>query len=165
VKRLILVLALLPWPALADAVVDQYRGPVDACYAQANRSENLDACYGLLTAACVNAAPQGETTLGMSQCLQAELAYWDEWLNREYGVTMAQMRERDTYHRANSPQYAVGEDLLRAAQRAWVVFRDADCQSRHSVWAEGSIGQIIYPSCLAERTFERVQDLIRLREN
>lgn len=165
-KRLLFAFAVLSSPALADnPLVDQFRAPVDACYAQAHRADDLETCYGRLNSDCVNAMPDGGTTLDVSQCLQAETVYWDERLNLEYSVTMGRVRESDAYHRTNSPQYAVGEDRLRTAQRAWIAFRDADCQSRLSRWAGGSIGQIIYPGCLAERTFERVQDLIRLREN
>lgn len=164
--RLFFILAFLPSAALAEnPLVDRYRASSDTCYAQVHRADDLETCKDLLLADCVNSQPQGETTMGMSQCLQAAAAYWDEWLNREYDVTMARMRESDDYHRANSPQYAVGEERLRTAQRAWIAFRDADCQSRLSVYAEGSLGRIVYPGCLSERTFERVQDLIQLREN
>lgn len=164
--RYLLLLAFLPLPVLADAaLIDRYRAPVDACYAQAQTADDLEPCKGRLSADCINDLPNGGTTLDIAQCLHAEHAYWDEWLNREYAVAINLMRETDQFHRDTSPRHAVGEERLRAAQRAWIAFRDADCLSRLSIWAGGSFRNIVYPGCLSERTFERVQDLIRLREH
>jgi len=163
-----LLLALLLFPVAAAAQspsADDYRASLDTCYAQAERADDLDACRSLLSDACIAGEPQGQTTRGMSMCLQAEYRVWDEWLNIEYRATMARLRTIDEFDRETNPEYAVRAARLRDAQRAWIVFRDADCAVDYALWGNGSLRLIAGPSCLAGRTFDRVKDLIQLREN
>jgi uncharacterized protein YecT (DUF1311 family) len=47
---------------------------------------------------------------------------------------------------------------LRAAQRAWLAFRDADCASRQDEdW--GTLSRITANACVLRRTVERTIDL------
>jgi len=163
----ILILALLLFPATVVAQspsADDYRATLDSCYAQAERADDLDACRSLLSDACIAGEPQGQTTRGTSMCLQAEFQVWDERLNIEYRATMARLRSIDDFDRTTSPEFAVRAERLRDAQRAWIVFRDADCAVEYALWSNGSLRLIAGPSCLAQRTFERLKTLINLRE-
>ena len=164
-KALPFILVLVSTPADAQSpLVETYRAPPDACVARAERSAEFDACRSLLSDACMAGEPQGQTTTGMAMCLQAELLFWDERLNAEYRATVANLRRIDESDRAYNPEYAVREERLRDAQRAWIVFRDADCAVDHALHGGGSMRSIMAPSCLARRTFDRVKDLIHLRE-
>jgi len=164
-KRLLLLIALLaaPMPALAGpTLAERYGAPVDACYRhQRDSRQALEPCQGILTQACIASEPQGETTLGMSLCTQAEYRYWDRWLNVEYQATRAHFRDLD---QAGLPENAVRVDRLRSAQRAWIAFRDADCDLAFAIWGGGTIRQIMGPQCQAQRTFQRVKELIQMQE-
>jgi len=152
-------------PAVAQTdLISHYRPATDACVQVAEGSQGLEACHPLLSTACMEQEPGGQTTQGMAMCIQAEWRLWDEYLNAEYAETMDLMRSLDASDRETLPEYAVRADQLRAAQRAWIAFRDADCAMRHAFWGSGSMRAITGTSCMSERTFQRVQDLIHFRE-
>lgn len=164
-KRL-LALLLLPLPALAetapqDVLTARYRAQTDACTQAAERPSLIEPCYDLLTAACIAGEADGQTTQGMAQCIQAEHRYWDEALNREYQAVRADLVRSDA---ADQPEYAHRADRLRDAQRAWIAFRDAQCALDYSLWGNGSMRLLSGASCQARRTFDRVRDLIALRD-
>jgi len=162
---LVLLLAFLPLPAAAeDSLLARFRAPVDACYNAAQSTDDMAACNGLLSISCMEREEYGQSTHGMASCMRAEMQFWDEWLNHEYRATMAHLREVDAADRAMSPETAIRADRLRTAQRAWIAFRDADCAVTYALWGNGSMRLIMGPSCLSERTYERVLDLIQLRE-
>jgi uncharacterized protein YecT (DUF1311 family) len=158
-----LALALAAPAAADDALLAAYRGPADACWARAEGDlARAEACNGVLSEACMEGEPGGMSNTGMSQCLYAEAAFWDEKLNQEWARVMALVAEADTADRAIDPGYAVREDKLRAAQRAWIAFRDAQCGFDYSIHGGGSMRLLYYPSCLSDMTYARVRDLLGL---
>ena len=97
---------------------------------------------------CANPA----TTADMITCGGRDLDAADRELNQVYDETMGLVRKRA----ADWPE-AAGN--LRAAQRAWVVFRDANC-----TWVagamEGGTGQpVLEISCRSEMTRARTKEL------
>ncbi|MEC4803278.1 MAG: lysozyme inhibitor LprI family protein [Jaaginema sp. PMC 1079.18] len=48
---------------------------------------------------------------------------------------------------------------LISAQKAWITFRDADCEYSQRRYDGGSIMPMIYSSCIADRTRQRTQEL------
>ena len=48
---------------------------------------------------------------------------------------------------------------LRAAQRAWVTFRDAQCRFETAAWEGGSARAMINAACLSVMTVERTKQL------
>jgi uncharacterized protein YecT (DUF1311 family) len=58
-------------------------------------------------------SPDGMTTQGMVECIGTAYEAWDKALNEAYRSLMASL----------SPEEA---ELLRAAQREWIKFRDAE---------------------------------------
>jgi uncharacterized protein YecT (DUF1311 family) len=119
----------------------------------------------MLADACMEQEEGGYSTQGMAICMQAEARFWDEWLNTEYRRLVAILRAADEAEAAIAPEYAVREERLRAAQRAWIAFRDAECALEYAQWGMGSMRLLSGASCLSTMTFQRVTDLIRLREN
>ena len=57
--------------------------------------------------------------------------------------------------------YAAIRRGLVEAQRAWLAFRDADCQARLKLYEAGSIRGAVYLGCLTERTDQRTKELRR----
>jgi uncharacterized protein YecT (DUF1311 family) len=54
------------------------------------------------------------------------------------------------------------EDDLRAAQRAWIAFRDAACGVEAAVYAGGSLAPLVHATCMTRLTKARSADLVLL---
>ena len=87
---------------------------------------------------CGNAGPQ----MAMNQCTANQYAVADQKLNKTYQAVLK---------RAESPQ----RELLKKAQLAWVVSRDADCELLSSRNELGSVRPMIHNLCLTDKTNER----------
>lgn len=77
-------------------------------------------------------------------CVQARTAHWDRELNRAYRQLMARL----------VPQQ---QDRLRAAQRLWIQYRDANCGFYAA--GEGSIASVEAAECLRVMTQRRYDEL------
>lgn len=141
-----LALALMAAPAFAqEPQVDP--ATVRACFDDA-RGTTPD-CIGEAAAAC-QAQPGGETTLGISACLQGEAQAWDDLLNAQYKGVRARLLEQGGTDLA---------DQLLDAQRAWIAFREADCSLVYAIWAEGSIRTVMASDCYLHKTAQRALEL------
>ena len=106
---------------------------------------------------CATAVSQPD----INACAYAELARADDLLNGQWRLTLAAVRERsrDDPPAANS---TTAEVRLVAAQRAWLAFRDAHCDSV----AYGEMGaQLDYTvniHCRAELTRLRTAQLAEI---
>lgn len=89
--------------------------------------------------------PEGRTQLDMNNCAAAELARADTLLNENYRELL----------RFVGPERAA---LLREAQRAWIRFRDAECEFQASAVAGGSMQPMVHALCLAELTEKRAAE-------
>lgn len=144
----ITALALAPLTAAAqeDAWVDAPY--IRACFAGTPTGQTAPECLRAAADAC-SGKPGWSTTLGISQCLQAETAVWDALLNEQYQARMAALANLD----AGLP------DQLRTAQRAWIAFRDADCGLAYAIWLDGSMRTVAAASCHLKKTAERALEL------
>jgi uncharacterized protein YecT (DUF1311 family) len=86
------------------------------------------------------------TQIDLTQCAQQEHAFWDDILNNAYQQVIARSD-------------AVQEENLRAAQRAWITFRDLTCEMESAVYEGGSIQPMIRLGCLSRLTERRARDL------
>ncbi|MDO8323018.1 MAG: lysozyme inhibitor LprI family protein [Phenylobacterium sp.] len=104
--------------------------------AQAAPKSALDRCL---------ASEAGATTIGQIQCIGDELKVQDARLNANYAKAMKDL----------TPEQ---KDKLRAAQRAWLAFQDADCRS---LWddAWGTMSRVTANMCALDRTIERADEL------
>ena len=68
---------------------------VETCVAQTPRGELAPECIGAASRQCQQ-SPDGEATLGITDCLMAEHAVWDAALNREYKTVRAMLADDDT---------------------------------------------------------------------
>ncbi len=155
------------WPGVSTAsedLVQRYRAVLDQCYGDAGDGAARAACIGVMADACISREPGGESTQGTSQCLYGESEVWDELLNAEYRQTMAWAKEMDRDEAEYFPEYAVRADRLRAAQRAWIAFRDAECGLEYAVWGAGSMRHIAGADCIMRQTAERAIELRAKRE-
>ena len=95
------------------------------------------------TAQDADPCPDAHTQLDMNVCADAQYKKADAELNRAYQQLV----------RASG-----GSDAkLKAAQLAWLKFRDAECDYEASTYEGGSMMPMVYSFCLAEVTRERTK--------
>ncbi|MBN8293878.1 DUF1311 domain-containing protein [Rhodobacter sp. NTK016B] len=153
----VLATLALGGPAQAEAPYDSYMGRVSDCVVSAASLEDARACIGIGTQACMEGAPDGQTTVGMMQCAQAEAAAWDVLLNAEYQRARDVARQGDTAE--TQPEFQRAAETLLEAQRAWIAYRDANCAMEYAQWGSGSMRMTAGSSCLLDMTAERTLDL------
>ena len=83
-------------------------------------------------------------TFQMVECLKAKTAQWDKRLNAAYQKALLD---------AGSAQ----RDPLRAAQRLWVQYRDANCL--YYGMGEGTIARLDAGECMRSMTEARAKEL------
>ncbi|MGI9395020.1 MAG: lysozyme inhibitor LprI family protein [Boseongicola sp.] len=154
-------------PNLAAATeheVEEFGGFLEQCLDEADGAEAKAQCIGAMSQVCMDEQDGGHTTLGMSSCLAAEGLVWDQFLNAEYKVTMDWSKAADEDEAESFPDYANRAKNLRAAQRAWIAFRDAECALEYAQWGSGSMRTIAAADCLMQMTAERSIELLQMRE-
>jgi uncharacterized protein YecT (DUF1311 family) len=131
------------------------RAFIASCLAKHTDSASArKACVGVDLGACLGLedAPKSIKTNGFGHprdCAAIERQIWDGWLNRWYGEALKKI-----------PAPAV--DKLKAAQRAWIAWRDAGCavdsavDSALHLWPLGDDNE---ETCLMEETASRALDL------
>ncbi|EYD74001.1 hypothetical protein Rumeso_04443 [Rubellimicrobium mesophilum DSM 19309] len=93
------------------------------------------------------------TQLDLNRCSAEAYEAADEELSRAYGAAVAAARQFDS-----SPG-GRAEATLRAAQRAWIAYRDASCEAEAALWDGGSGQPMIRAGCLGRLTALRTDDL------
>ncbi|OAN84544.1 hypothetical protein A8B78_06705 [Jannaschia sp. EhC01] len=92
------------------------------------------------------------TQSALTQCAGRDLAFWDGLLNNAYQQVIATLD-------------GAQEGNLRAAQRAWITFRDLTCDMESARFQGGSIAPMIELDCLARLTERRARDLETYLQN
>lgn len=89
-----------------------------------------------------------ETQSGMTICAAADFKASDKQLNAAYGEIMKRLADD-----------ADGRKRLQAAQRAWVSFRDGECDFQTASTAGGTIHPMLVARCRTSLTDGRVKQL------
>ncbi|MCY4153315.1 MAG: lysozyme inhibitor LprI family protein [Aestuariivita sp.] len=128
---------------------------LDNCYEFSTTDELLDECSGRMLAPCIDIEGSDGGGIVTRNCIGAETIVWDKYLNLEYGETITVLREfpGDFDH------------ALREAQRAWITFRDAECQFGDPINHGGTAELLAIISCFHAMTVERTIELRELREH
>jgi uncharacterized protein YecT (DUF1311 family) len=152
------VVVFLAGAALAQSAEEALE-PLRACVQGAGgEAEAERGCIGVYADVCI-LRPGGETTVGMSGCLLAEADAWDGLLNETWGQLLPAARAMSEAEARDGLPPVARADMLRAAQRAWITFRDSDCAYDVAFWGQGSMRQIAGAQCMLERTGQRAVDL------
>lgn len=148
-------LAVLPIGAVQAQELDFDIGyTIDCLDAAADTSEKRQ-CIGKAADACMINTPGGDSTYGMGGCLSKEGEWWDARLNDAYKVLMRKEKIHDRDNGAGSNGIQSAADSLKAAQRAWIPFRDATCQYEYSQWGGGTGGGPASAACFMRMTAEQ----------
>lgn len=150
-----LVLARSPAAAQAEPVFSPVA--TETCEQEVQQSATalsghavLD-CIGRSAQDCM-ITPGGDTTVGMMECLGAELTYWDARLNAAYADRLATAQEQDAELQDLGSAAERIEGQLRAMQRAWIAFRDASCHYERAQWMGGTGGGPASVACHMNET-------------
>ena len=164
--RLALVLSLLAAPAVAQSAKDDERLRFDGALIQSCLDNGgWRDCIGVAANACIEATPGGYSTMGMTGCTLAEAEWWDARLNAEYQALMASERAADAEWQpipGMLPRPS-GAEALRAAQRAWIAWRDATCTYEELQWWGGTGASGAGAGCRLHLTGEQVLRLLSWR--
>lgn len=102
---------------------------------------------------CGNAVTQQD----MNFCAAQEFRTADAELNAQWRITATEMRRRDDAIAADGrPGYF---DQLLAAQRAWLAYRDAHCDSEGYAARGGSLEAMLVANCRTQLTIDRTEQL------
>jgi uncharacterized protein YecT (DUF1311 family) len=89
-----------------------------------------------------------QTQAGLNTCAEANYDKADAALNRTYKEIVRRLKDD-----------AATTKLLVAAQKAWIVYRDAECAFSISANAGGSIYPMVLAICLEDVTKQRTKEL------
>ena len=97
--------------------------------------------------ACL-AKPEALSTPGMVECADAAIRGWDKRLNEVYQQVMTDLDPKS-------------QELLRASQRRWVAFREAEREAMGGPWRQdrGTIIRVLTVNADLSAIKERVQEL------
>jgi uncharacterized protein YecT (DUF1311 family) len=95
-----------------------------------------------MAADCANPANQAEIT----ECANDAASKADTALNDAYGQLMNLLGSSE-------------QTMLIDSQKAWIVFRDAECAFRTKSYSDGSIYSSLLANCIAELSTERATQL------
>jgi len=152
------IVGLMLIPATESLAAPMFNpAATETCVSQAqSASKSLSGytvldCVGRAARACMN-SPGGDTTIGMIDCLQGELHYWDKRLNASYAKRMADAKKQDAEMRAPKSAAPSLEEALRKMQRNWIAYRDAACLYEQSQWQGGTGGGPATAACQMHET-------------
>lgn len=111
--------------------------------------------FGLNTSAeeainCQNAM----TTPEINYCAEQEWQEAEKKLNDSYKKLMADLNRSDE----NGTFYSDVRKSLLESQRAWITFRQKDCDAIYTLYAGGTIRGAMYFGCMIKHTKQRTDD-------
>lgn len=106
-------------------------------------------CFGVLV--LMSNVSHAQTQSDMNQSANADYKKADAALNKAY---------RNVFNKLDATQKAD----LKAAQNAWIKFRDLDCTFQSGGAAGGSIQAMVVAGCLTDKTIARTKELKKLTE-
>jgi uncharacterized protein YecT (DUF1311 family) len=109
---------------------------------------------GLLFAAQEPDCSDPQTQAAMNECAARDAQEADAELNFIYPKVLAHYQQMD-----RDSESTEGAKRLRAAQRAWIAFRDAECAVAGYEALGGSMESMLVSGCIAELTKKRAAEL------
>ena len=143
-------LALASGEAFADTPLADRVGALDLCIGEVGApADHADWCKGVVAEPCLS-KPENASTVAMVDCIRSETEAWASILTREYGALVVDLDVRQ-------------QASLRAAQEAWVAFREADCRFP-SDFVRGSLSRPWSADCMLHHTADRALALRGFRD-
>ena len=93
----------------------------------------------------------------MNFCADKDFQAADKALNEAYEAALASTKTRELEKPYDAKSF---EAAMRAAQRAWIAYRDADCKDLTAQeWSGGTGTTSAVLGCMTEKTMQRTKDL------
>jgi len=100
---------------------------------------------------------KASSTVEMNFCADKDFQAADKSLNEAYAAALASIKTRDLEKPYDAKSF---EAAMRASQRAWLAYRDADCKDLvPQEWSGGSGTTSAVLGCMTEKTMQRTKDL------
>ena len=109
---------------------------------------------------CANAMAQPD----LNACAYQEYERADAALNAQWKLTAAAMKEQDRGLDRSYDSRPGYYDTLLAAQRAWLTYRDRQCEAEGYTTRGGSAEPMVISGCMTTLTQARTKDLKALIE-
>ncbi len=126
------------------------------------KSHLVPAVYMLLLAFPGGAAEkkldckEAVTDAEIQQCAAEDVERADRALNAAYGKAVKVLASRDDGRDPSEPSWL---DALKVAQRAWIKFRDSECEMEsYQAWG-GTLQPVFHASCLARLSEQRAKEI------
>ncbi|WP_375380157.1 lysozyme inhibitor LprI family protein [uncultured Sphingomonas sp.] len=101
-----------------------------------------------------------QTQLDINQCASLETARADAAMNKQWVITKAKVAEMDKGGGVNpSGKRGSYAAALLASQRAWLAYRDAECQIESFAMRGGSGEWMLHADCMIKLTLARTEEL------
>jgi uncharacterized protein YecT (DUF1311 family) len=107
---------------------------------------------------CNNAQTQAD----MTNCAGQDFEKADKELNAVYKEAMASQVALDKQSAEISPDYVGAVKALKKAQRAWIDYRDGECEGVSYQAAGGTMQPMLELGCKADLTNKRIKELKEL---
>ena len=105
-----------------------------------------------------------ETQADMNLCADQDYQVADDALNGVYKQAMSAMQKTDAGLADIGEGYVGAVAALKKAQRAWITYRDGQCELAGFSARGGSMEPMLVSGCLAEMTGKRTAELKTLIE-
>ncbi|PST22410.1 DUF1311 domain-containing protein [Mesorhizobium plurifarium] len=102
------------------------------------------------------------TQMDLNICADRDYRSADEELNRTYRLAVAAMQAADKELGGIDAAYVGALAALKKAQRAWIGYRDGQCELAGFEARGGSMEPMLVSGCLAELTRKRTAELKKL---
>lgn len=107
---------------------------------------------------CANAVTQAD----MNQCAYQDYEKADKELNAVWKEAVKSQEEVDKGAAEMGPDYVGAVKALKKAQRAWIDYRDGQCEGEGYAALGGSMQPMLVSGCLAAKTTARTKELREL---
>ncbi|RVG73316.1 MULTISPECIES: lysozyme inhibitor LprI family protein [Sinorhizobium] len=105
------------------------------------------------------------TQMDLNICADQDYRAADAELNKTYRLAVAAMQATDKELGDIDAAYAGALEALKKAQRAWIGYRDGQCELAGFEARGGSMEPMLVSGCLAELTRKRTAELKELMES
>jgi uncharacterized protein YecT (DUF1311 family) len=105
------------------------------------------------------------TQMDLNICADQDYRAADAELNKTYRLAVAAMQATDKELGDIDSAYAGALEALKKAQRAWIGYRDGQCELAGFEARGGSMEPMLVSGCLAELTRKRTAELKELMES
>jgi uncharacterized protein YecT (DUF1311 family) len=123
--------------------------PPSAVLAQQHDSQDVD---------CTNAQSQAD----MNYCAAMDYKTADDQLNAVYKQALKSQADLDKQNAEFDPNQAGALKALKKAQRAWIDYRDGECEGESYQAAGGTMQPMLEAGCDADLTRKRIKELQEL---